>query len=67
MAKVRVKSVTVVPLGEDGPQSNRSSRKSSKPGEANPKAEEEKSRVPGLPDVGKATKGFVREIIYAMS
>lgn len=68
VARVRVKSVTMLPLGEDGQQSSRSSNRSSKQASDNqarentdgqsPKTEEEKSAIPGLPDVGKALKGL---------
>jgi hypothetical protein len=68
VARVRVKSVAMLPLGDDGQQGSRSSSRSSrqapdsqapemKDGQ-NPKAEEQKSPVPGLPDVGKALKGL---------
>jgi hypothetical protein len=66
-AKVRVKSVTMVPLGEEGSGApsgrNRRSSKSgsdnqSQDNQDNSKAQEEKSLVPGLPDVGKALKGL---------
>jgi hypothetical protein len=66
VAKVRVKSVAMLPLGEDGPQAGRSNRHPSKPGAENqrpenqeqPKGEQDKNLVPGLPDVGKALKGL---------
>jgi hypothetical protein len=64
-ARVRVKSVAMLPLGEDGGQGNRN-RRPAKPGADNPtqdnqepaRADEEKSKLPGLPDVGKALKGL---------
>ncbi len=68
VARVRVKSLAMLPLGEDGPQGSRSSSRSSKQApdsqaremkeEPSQKAEEEKSLLPGLPDVGKALKGL---------
>lgn len=68
VARVRVKSLTMVTLGEDGQQGSRSSSRSSKESTENPprdtgtgqdtKTEETKSLVPGLPDVGKALKGL---------
>lgn len=54
-ARVRVKSVAMLPLGEDGPSASRGR------GEQQPGAQEEKSKMPGLPglpDVGKALKGL---------
>ena len=66
VAKVRVKSVAMLPLGEEGAQAGRSSRRA--PGQdaqsprpqaqEPPKTEEDKPAVPGLPDVGKALKGL---------
>lgn len=55
-ARVRVKSVAMLPLGEDVPSSGRGRGEQQPPG-----AQEEKSSVPGLPglpDVGKALKGL---------
>lgn len=54
-ARVRVKSVAMATLGEEGQM--RASRR----GQQAPEGEEEKSKsggVPGLPDVGKALKGL---------
>ena len=54
-ARVRVKSVAMLTLGEEGAQSGRSR------GAQEPKADEDKAKVPGipgLPDVGKALKGL---------
>ena len=54
-ARVRVKSVAMLPLGEDAPSASRG-RSEQQPG-----MEEEKSKapgLPGLPDVGKALKGL---------
>ncbi len=67
-ARVRVKSVAMLPLGEDGSSSARHSPRASKStpddgsqtGQPN-RAEEDKSNatgLPGLPDVGKALKGL---------
>ncbi len=62
-ARVRVKSVAMLPLDEDGGQGNRH-RRPPKPGAENQtqdppkKAEEDKPKLPGLPDVGKALKGL---------
>ena len=62
VVKVRVKSVAMLPLGEEG--SGRSARRAPRQGAdaqrapEPPKAEEDKSAVPGLPDVGKALKGL---------
>jgi len=68
VARVRVKSVAMLPLGDDGQQGSRSSSRSSKQAtdsqtsetkdRQNPKSDEQKSLVPGLPDVGKALKGL---------
>jgi hypothetical protein len=66
-ARVRVKSVSMLPLGEDGPKPTRNRRPGKPKAEsqtqdnqdaASPKAEEEKSGIPGMPDVGKALKGL---------
>jgi len=67
-AKIRVKSVSMATLGEDGaPKQPRTSRSgSASPPQDNqnpsqPGAEPEKSRapsIPGLPDVGRALKGL---------
>lgn len=54
-ARVRVKSVAMLPLGEEGAQASRNR------GAPEPKADEDKAKVlgiPGLPDVGKALKGL---------
>lgn len=54
-ARVRVKSVAMLPLGEEGAQASRNR------GAQEPKADEDKAKVPGipgLPDVGKALKGL---------
>ncbi len=68
VARVRVKSVTMLPLSEDGQQGGRSSSRSSRRStdrqepdnkdEQGSKADAEKSLIPGLPDVGKALKGL---------
>jgi hypothetical protein len=50
-ARVRVKSVAMLPLGEEG-------RTPGNRGGQAPRAEEEKAATPGLPDVGKALKGL---------
>ena len=69
-ARVRVKSVAMLTLGADGPQSTRPQRSSKtaiesptqeNQGNQQPRAEDEKSLVPGipgLPDVGKTLKGL---------
>jgi hypothetical protein len=54
-ARVRVKSVAMLTLGEEGAQASRN------PGAQEPRADEDKAKVPGipgLPDVGKALKGL---------
>lgn len=69
-ARVRVKSVAMLPLGENGPSGSRN-RRPGKPASENqpaenqggqqPRAEEEKPQlpgIPGLPDVGRALKGL---------
>jgi hypothetical protein len=58
----------MLPLGEDGQQSSRGSSRSAnqasdnQPGQnkddPGPKAEEQKSLIPGLPDVGRTLKGL---------
>jgi hypothetical protein len=68
VARVRVKSMSMVTLGEDGQQGSRGSSRSSKQAAdvqtqetgdgQNPKTEEQKSLIPGLPDVGKTIKGL---------
>ena len=68
VARVRVKSVAMLPLGEDSKPSSRSGSRPAKQapdnqasetkGSPDAKAQEEKSLVPGLPDVSKTLKGL---------
>lgn len=66
-ARVRVKSVTMVTLGEEGanaPRGRRNARRNADdpmpnaPDGQEPRTEPDKPLVPGLPDVGKALKGL---------
>ncbi len=66
-ARVRVKSVTMVTLGEEGanaPRGRRNARRNADDPMPNatdgqePRTEPDKPLVPGLPDVGKALKGL---------
>ena len=50
-ARVRVKSMAMLPLGEEGPMAGRSHERPSHSGE-------DKPATPGLPEVGKALKGL---------
>ncbi|MFZ4479495.1 MAG: hypothetical protein ACOYNZ_06330 [Rhodoferax sp.] len=64
VARVRVKSVAMQPMGPDGQQGSRSSKPAAdnatqETGDRqSPKAEEQKSLLPGLPDVGRTLKGL---------
>ena len=65
-ARVRVKSVSMAMLGEEGAARGRRAGKptpdraqqSESPGTPPEAAEPEKAKVPGLPDIGKALKGL---------
>lgn len=60
--KIRVKSLTMVTLGEEGAMSSQRSQQSGKPGQDDSTESQEAPKspaaIPGLPDVGKALKGL---------
>jgi hypothetical protein len=56
-AKVRVKSMSMVMLGEEGAAAGRPGRPSRQE-QSNPSEAQDKPQAPGLPDIGKALKGL---------
>lgn len=60
-AKIRVKSLTMVMLGEENAMSSGRSQQRSRPEQNNPSESQDTPKspaIPGLPDVGKALKGL---------